>query len=178
MSDAYVGEIRLFPIDWVPSGWLPCDGRTMNTSTHVALWSLLGPQFGGNGQTTFNLPDLRGRTPVGLGTNPADPNKVLYAMGNSGGAEAVALTLPQMPPHTHQLIGTSEPGTTAAPSGNYFAQTPTNHNLYGLPTNGTAVALTGDTVSNAGASGAHNNMQPSLVLNYCICTEGLYPNRP
>lgn len=177
MSDAYLGEIRLFPFDWAPVGWLPCDGRELEIVQYAALYALLGKQFGGNSQTKFNLPDLRGRTTVGMGTNPTDPKSEFYAVGNAGGEDAVALTLAQIPPHTHQLMGTSEQGTTAAPSGNYFAQTPTNHRLYDVPTADVAVALTSDTVGNTGASDVHNNMQPSLVLSYCICTQGEYPQR-
>lgn len=180
MSEAYLGEIRLFPIDWAPEQWLPCDGRTLKINTYAALYTLLGKQFGGDGKTEFNLPDLRGRTPIGLGTNPKETSPVDHTMGSSGGVEAVALNMTQIPPHTHQLVGTSDEGTIASPTtaANYLAQTPADHRLYAPYNAAAAVTLANDTVGVQGAGDEHSNMQPSLVLNYCICTVGAYPQRP
>ena len=180
MSEAYLGEIRLFPIDWAPEQWLPCDGRTLKINNYVALYTLLGKQFGGDGKTEFKLPDLRGRTPIGLGTNPKETSPVDHTMGSSGGVEAVALNMTQIPPHTHQLVGTSDEGAVATPNAApcYFAGAPADHQLYAPYTAVAAVKLANDTVGVRGAGAGHNNMQPSLVLNYCICAVGVYPQRP
>ncbi|UXA70945.1 tail fiber protein [Xanthomonas prunicola] len=176
-TDAFVGEIRLFPIDWAPAGWLPCDGRSLPINSNVALASLLGNQYGGDGKTTFNLPDLRGRVPVGQGVNPLTTPTVVYTVGTYGGLEGVTLTAAQIPPHIHMVNVANTAATTGAVDGNeLFAQTPTPHNLY-APT-GTLVGLAPDSVSQQGGSAAHNNVQPSLVLNFCICTVGIYPQRP
>ncbi|PPT99672.1 phage tail protein [Xanthomonas arboricola] len=176
-TDAFVGEIRLFPIDWAPAGWLPCDGRQLQINSNVALASLLGNQFGGDGKTTFNLPDLRGRVPVSQGINPLTSPPVSYVVGTYGGLEGVALTAAQVPPHMHAMNVIDAAATTGALDGSgLFAQTPTPHNLYAP--SGTLVGLAADSVSQEGAGAAHNNMQPSLVLNFCICTVGIYPQRP
>ncbi len=180
MSDAYIGEIRLFPFDWAPEGWLPCDGRTLPIQSNQALASLLGSQYGGDGRTNFNLPDLRGRVPVSQGVNPKAANPVNYAVGSYGGLESVALTAAQVPPHTHGVNAVNAAATTGAvvtASNVLLAQPPAAHALY-APSGTTTVALAADSVSQEGAGAAHNNMQPSLVLNFCICTAGLYPPRP
>ncbi|MEA5125687.1 phage tail protein [Xanthomonas floridensis] len=178
-TDAFVGEIRLFPIDWAPAGWLPCDGRQLPINSNVALASLLGNQFGGDGKTTFNLPDLRGRVPVGQGVNPLTTPTVVYTVGTYGGLESVALTATQIPPHTHMVNAVAAAGTTAAvqtAANVLLAEPPAPHFLYA--STGTLTALAADSVSQEGGGGAHNNMQPSLVLNFCICTVGIYPQRP
>jgi len=175
MTDAFIGEIRLFTMDWVPRGWLPCDGRTLQIQSNQALAALLGNQFGGDGKTTFSLPDLRGRVPVGQGSNPLTSPPVTYAVGNYGGLEGVALTAAQLPPHTHDVRALATAGTTASAVGAYLAEPEDPHYLY-APT-GALVPLAADSVSQEGGGAAHNNMQPSLVLNFCICTEGLFPSR-
>lgn len=152
----------------------------MTILNNQALASLLGAQFGGDGRTTFNLPDLRGRVALSQGVNQQATPPVAYAVGNSGGKETVALTAAQMPQHTHQMSASTLPGTLGVAANNLLAATPASHNLYAPPpsTSPALTSLTGDTVGVTGGGGAHNNMQPSLVLNFCICTLGVYPQRP
>jgi microcystin-dependent protein len=176
MTDAYVGEIRLFPFNWAPNGWLPCDGRSLPIQGNQALASLLGNQFGGDGKTTFNLPDLCGRVPVSQGTNPLTSPTVTYAVGTYGGLEGVALTAAQVPPHTHTMGAVDTAGATGTTNGTFLSVLEAGHPLYAAT--GTTTALAPDSVSEEGANAAHQNMQPSLVLNFCICTLGLYPQRP
>lgn len=178
-TDAFVGEIRLFPIDWAPDGWLPCDGRSLPVGPNSILFSLIGTEFGGDGVNTFNLPDLRGRVPVSQGVNPLASPPVSYKVGSYGGLESVALTAAQVPPHTHDVRAVAAPATTAAvvSGGNdLLAEPEASRNLYAQT--GAFAALAADSVSRAGGGAAHDNMQPSLVLNFCICTVGVYPRRP
>lgn len=176
MTDAYVGEIRLFPFNWAPNGWLPCDGRSLPIQGNQALASLLGNQFGGDGTNTFNLPDLRGRVPVSQGTNPLTSPAVNYTVGTYGGLEGVSLTAAQIPPHSHAMEAVDAAGNIGATNGAFLSVLEAGHPLY-APT-GAVTALAADSVSQEGGNAAHQNMQPSLVLNFCICTLGVYPQRP
>ncbi|MFJ3448340.1 phage tail protein [Pseudomonas sichuanensis] len=170
--DGYLGEIRLFPFSWAPNDWLPCDGRTLNIRQYQALYSLLGTTYGGDGTATFALPDLQGRVAVGTDSNPA--------RGTKSGAEKVAVPAQILPEHNHTV------GISLAGSGNTAPE-------YGLPAvcrNGSGVAASKTYVKAstdraviinpatvASTPGAPvDNMQPSLVLTYCICVaNALYP---
>jgi microcystin-dependent protein len=181
MSDFYIGEIRMFPWSFAPLGWLPCDGRILNIQQNAALFSLISNRYGGDGKTTFALPDLRGRTPVGQG-QPA--NVPAYVLGTAAGAESVTLQVSQVPSHTHALNAADEPATIGMPGTNFLAQAVSNITtkepiqLYVNPTDPTKlVALDPGSVSSVGGT-AHNNMQPFLAMNYCICSNGIYPSRP
>lgn len=183
MGDFFLGEIRAFPYpsaNNIPSGWTPCDGRLMQIQQNAALYSLLGVQYGGNGTTTFALPDLRGRVVVGSGTSQSG---TVYKQGVAGGTETVVLTPQQLPPHTHSLAGNTETGNKAAIANNSFATCgtsqaiPTAQNLYASPTT-PGVALNTGSVGQTGSSQGHSNMQPSQVAVYCIATTGIYPMRP
>lgn len=172
--DPFLGEIRINAFDFAPHGYATCDGQLLNISQNQALFSLLNFRFGGNGSTIFALPDMRGRVPIqkgrGAGLSP-------YAVGNAGGAENVALTISEMPTHTHTAQAVS--GAQAdgkGPLNNFYGQTNPSLNIYAQP--GTQVtALHPATVSTAGSSQGHNNMQPFLVLNFCIALTGIYPPR-
>lgn len=176
MSEPFVGEIKAVAYNFTPKHWIACNGQSMPLNTNAALYSLLGVQFGGNGQTNFNLPDLRGRTPIGMGANPA--LNITYNQGVSGGADVVSLNLTQIPPHTHMFEATSADATIQNPVGN----TPQNATLatasgdfYNSAQPDTALIPT--TVVSAGGNQPHPNTQPSLALMYIIALNGLYPSR-
>lgn len=178
MSDFFVGEIRLFSMNWNPQDWKLCDGSIMQIQQYAALYALLGTAFGGNGQTTFALPDLRGRVVVG-GTWSGT-----YKTGAAGGLETVVLTADQVAPHAHSVSVCSVPGTAMAPSaGCYISsavkspQASTPPNLFSPDQNASTIVLNQGTVATGGASAAHNNIQPSTVLNYCIAVSGIFPPR-
>ncbi|AKC71731.1 hypothetical protein MB84_23215 [Pandoraea oxalativorans] len=179
--EAYIGEIRMFAGGAMPRDWLPCAGQMLNVNLNPVLFSLLGVQYGGDGRSTFALPDLRGRTPMHRlpGT---------YEQGVSGGTEKVVLTTQQVPGHTHTFHAATDSGTqpTAGPDKNHlFAKsvvatdekTSDGNALYGLPTEQTLVAESPEACGTTGDGPGHNNMQPSLVVNYMICVNGLFPPR-
>lgn len=180
MSNPYVGEVRMFAFAFTPRNWARCIGQTMAIQQNAALYSLLGVQYGGNGSTNFNLPDYRGRTPLcrttsGTGQPAGSPN---YVNGNTGGTETVALTLAQMPPHNHSLLGVTANGNKVTPVANTFATTQPAGNLFYVPGNeGNLVPLNAGTVAIAGTGQSHNNMQPSLVVQFAIALAGIYPSR-
>lgn len=165
VSEAYVGEIRMFSGTFAPMGWLLCQGQLLSIAENDVLFSLLGTTFGGDGQTTFALPDLRGRVPV----HPSSA----YPQGQRGGSETITLTAAQMPAHTHTVGAQAEAGTTGHPEGAVWAQSAVpafaavNANQ---PMNGQAIAA-------AGGNQPHDNMMPFLCINFIIATEGIYPQR-
>lgn len=170
--DPFLGEIKLVPYNFAPRGWAFCDGTIMSIAQNTALFALLGTTYGGNGQSTFALPDLRSRAVVGFGQGPGTSN---YALGEQLGVEAVTLTVAQIPPHTHGLHVSSAQGDTSSPSNNYLAKAPLAiGNLYGAGAN--AVMAPG-TIALDGNSTPHNNLQPYLVLNYIIALQGIFPSR-
>lgn len=165
--DPFLGEIRAFAFDRIPNGWLPCDGRLLLVQSNQALYALLSNRYGGTVNQNFNLPDLRGRTPVCYGPN--------ITMGHKDGSETVALTAAQVPPHTHTVLATSAAASTSSPAGGALATLPTGTNAYAAAPG--AAMLNIATVSTSGASASHQNMQPSLAVNWCIATSGLWPSR-
>lgn len=175
MSDPFLGQIAVFSWNNIPSGWMPCDGRLLNIQEYTALYSLLSVQFGGDGRLTFALPDLRGRTPMGL--NYAAPQ------GTRAGTDAVALTLGQMPLHTHPVNVTAGSATSVGPKTHAMA-TDTAYTsavplkVYAPLDTSQLQPLSDRTVQFSGAGEAHENRQPSLALSYCIATRGTYPMRP
>lgn len=181
MSDFFLGEIRMFGFAWAPQDWALCDGRAMPIQQNNALYALLGTTYGGDARTTFNLPDLRGRTPVCYATTPPPQGLSIYKMGDKGGVESVALTTNQIAPHSHSHQGVSAQGTTGAMTGNCFAKvapTGTDTNpIYASPAQQTLLAINPGTVGATGGGAAHNNMQPFAVVNFCISTLGLFPPR-
>ncbi|QDX25131.1 phage tail protein [Sphingomonas suaedae] len=182
MSDPFLGEIKMWAFPWAPSGWAFCDGANLPVNQNQALYSLLGVTFGGTAGQNFNLPDLRGRTPLGTG---AGGSVGTYNMGNTGGLEAVALTVATVPPHTHEVVGYSTAATTQSPTGNMLANvnsatsgSTTNFSTFLPGGNWTANAvLNAGTIDSAGGGTPHNNMQPFGVTNFTICQSGSYPPR-
>ena len=175
MSEPFVGEIRLVPYSTIiPSGWMACNGQSLQVNQNQALYSLIGNFYGGSTPLTFNLPDLRGRVPAGFGATALAPS--LGAMGAVGGTETVALTPATMPAHTHALNAVTSASNEQLPAGDMIASGATaSQLLFAPPTN--LVPLNPATISNQGGGVPHNNMQPFLVLQYIIATQGLYPQR-
>ena len=174
----FVGQITLFPFNFAPTGWALCEGQLMPISQNTALFSLLGTFYGGDGKTTFALPDLRGRVAVGQGQGPGlSP----YDIGEVLGVEAVTLLGSQIASHTHPFPAVAAQATTNAPNGALPAE---GHGSGrgAFPVNTyaalqTAVPLASGQVAPAGGGHAHNNLQPYLTLNWCIALQGVFPAR-
>ena len=162
MSEPYLGEVRIFAFNFVPKGWLMCNGQQLPINQNQAIFSILGTTYGGNGTTTFNLPDLRGRVPLHMGNG--------FVEGQISGSQAVTLDQTQSP-HSHQLKATAT-ATTSTAAGN-FPATAAN-NIYG---SGVDTAMNPAILSPAGGSQPHNNMQPYLVVTYGIAVQGIFPSR-
>lgn len=178
MDTPFIGQIVLFAGNFAPRGWQYCQGQLLSISQNTALFSILGTTYGGNGQTTFGLPDLRSRVPVGTGQGAGlSP----YILGEMTGAENVSLNATQMPAHNHNVMVSSGQADSNAGKNNYLAVAngslagdPVNVNTY----NGTPTDLLGaNSISMTGNSQPHANIQPSLGLNYIICVEGIFPSR-
>lgn len=167
MSEPFIAEVRIFPYNFAPRGWAFCNGQILSIAQNTALFSLIGTTYGGNGQTTFALPNLQGRTPVGVGQGPGLSS---YTQGEEGGLEAVTLTPQELPVHTHTLNAVSDAATSGTPSGAMQLAT-ANTSIYGPAQNLTPMAGLGS------AAQPHNNRQPFLVLHFCIALQGIFPSR-
>jgi microcystin-dependent protein len=173
--EPFVGEIITFAGNFAPRGYAFCEGQLLAVSQNDALFSLIGTIYGGDGRTTFGLPDLRGRTPLGQGQGPGLSERRL---GSKGGVESVTLTENQMPTHGHGGAppATNNPAISSSPEGNVLAKS--LDEIYGEGTSSTLrLAPSSTEVSAAGGSRSHNNMPPFLALNYCIALVGIYPSR-
>ena len=174
--EGYIAEIRLFAGNFAPRGWAFCQGQILSITQNTALFSLLGTTYGGNGQTTFALPDLRGRVAVGPGQGPGLPS---VNLGEVSGEPAHTLIIAEMPAHNHQAqaASNSNPGNSSSPSGNTWATSTTRDNVYINSAPDGPMAANTVTIGIAGNSQPHNNMQPYMGMNYIICMEGIYPSR-
>lgn len=173
MSDPFLAEIRTFGFTFAPSGWALCNGQLLPIQQNTALFSLLGTTYGGNGTTTFALPDLRGRAPMQPGTGPGLSNHVL---GESGGSETVTLLEAEMPAHTHALrANVTDPGDTSTPGPAASFAASSGGALYQASAD---TELDPSALGGVGGSQPHNNLQPYLVVNYCIALQGEFPSRP
>jgi microcystin-dependent protein len=166
----YLGEIRVFPFNFMPMGWLPCVGTTLKISQNTALFHLLGTMYGGDGQTTFNLPDLRGAVPMGSGDGPG---RTPRSPGATGGAATVTLLQNGLPTHLHSLASLGMAANATSPQANTFAQA-VGATPYIAPV-GTLTSINDSGIGSAGGGGPHNNLQPFLAMNFGIAVTGSYP---
>lgn len=169
MSDPFIGELRLLPFNFAPRGWATCNGQLLSIAQNQALFALIGTFYGGNGVTTFALPDLRGRVPISSGQGPGLSN---YSVGEVAGVETVTLVGGQAPPHTHAVAATLT-ATTKNPNGALPAFTSAGAS-YGTNAN---AAMGAAMVSPNTGGQPHENRQPLLVLNWCIALQGIFPSR-
>jgi microcystin-dependent protein len=171
MAEPFLSEIRIMSFAFAPKGWALCNGQQLPINQNQALFSLLGTTYGGNGQTTFALPDLRGRTPLHMGTG--------YPLGQQGGEAAHTVSLPELPSHTHSLNGAPTAATTNVPTGNVLARGQAGNNpLNYYDTSQTnLVAMNQASIGSIGGSQPHENMQPYLTLTFAIALQGIFPSQ-
>lgn len=173
MTDFFVGQINLFGFNFAPRFWAQCNGQLLAINQNQALFALLGTSYGGNGTTTFALPDLRGRVPISYSNPSQSPN---FSLGQVGGQETVTLTTAQLPAHTHALAATTQVATRRVPTGRMLAtDTSTNAEYYAPP--GQVTSLSPNSLGSAGGTSPHENRQPYLAMNFCIALSGIFPSR-
>ncbi|MGC2236233.1 MAG: tail fiber protein [Pyrinomonadaceae bacterium] len=172
MAEPFLGQINIFPYNFAPRGWAFCQGQLLSIAQNTALFSLLGTTFGGNGQTTFALPDMRGRVANSSGQGPGLAS---YDLGEVSGTQSVTLTIETMPAHNHPYQPGANEGdpTTKEAAGGYLAKAATN--LYAATTDGTKMGVQNTAL--AGGSQPVGILQPYLTLNFCISLQGIYPSR-
>jgi microcystin-dependent protein len=173
MSEPFIAEIRMFGGNFAPRGWAFCNGQLLSIAQNTALFSILGTTYGGDGRTTFGLPDLRSRVPMHWGQGPGLSNRVL---GEQGGVEAVALTAQQMPAHTHAANASSGKGNTNSPIGKVWSK---DAGVQSATYTGNAPdgAMAANAIGNAGGSQPHENVPPFLAVSFIIALQGIYPSR-
>lgn len=169
--DPFVAEIRIFPFNFAPKGWAFCDGQILPLSQNTALFALLGTTYGGNGSSTFALPNLQGRAPMHPGQGPG---LSLYDLGQEGGSETVSLLESEMPAHAHNMTGSLADDDSTLPGGNSFGQL----SILYAPNNAPLVDMSIQALPLAGGDQPHNNLQPYLTLSFCIALQGVFPQRP
>jgi microcystin-dependent protein len=165
----FLGQLMLFPFNFPPKGWTLCQGQLLPINQYQALFSLLGTTYGGDGRTTFGLPDLRGRTPVSMGNG--------VVLGQKAGEEMHTLNSAEVPQHNHAINGTTAGANAPGPGGNLLGQTGTGVAIYRQGGVMIDSPLNAATISNYGGSQSHENRSPYLVLNWCIALQGIFPSR-
>jgi len=164
MAEPFLSEVRIMSFVFAPKGWALCNGQLLPINQNQALFSLLGTTFGGDGRVNFALPDLRGRTPIHVGSG--------HTLGEKGGEQAHTLSIAEIPTHTHVVNGSSAATNgSATPNGNFLGGA---NNAYHTPSS--LVSLNAGTITNIGGSQAHLNMQPFLTLSFCIALQGIFPS--
>jgi microcystin-dependent protein len=184
MSDQFVAEIRIFGFNFAPTGWALCAGQLMPISQNTALFSLLGTNYGGDGKTTFALPNLQNMVPIGTGQGSGLSDRFI---GETAGESAVTLLTSQIPAHGHTMSATTTTGTATASNGNQLAVATAGGSktsagnvasFYSSNINGASTPLSPLAIGVTGSGFPHNNMMPYLGLNYCIALQGIFPPRP
>ena len=175
MADPFVAEIRIYPFNFPPKGWAFCNGQILPISQNTALFSLLGTTYGGDGKSTFALPDLQGNVPLHPGQGQG---LSLYDLGQQGGSENVSLLISEIPAHTHTLRATVENGTQGSVTAGITLATSVGGQLYQNNTSANLQMMNPQALTPAGGSLPHNNMMPYLALNMCIALQGVFPARP
>lgn len=174
MSDQFVAEIRIFPFNFPPTGWAFCDGQLMPISQNTALFSLLGTTYGGDGKSTFALPDLQGNAPMQPGQGQG---LSLRDLGEMSGVESITLLQSEMPLHTHTQFAQADPANLQIPTNTACLTRATGGSAYSTLVSGLQ-PMAFQTAAPAGGGLPHNNMQPYLTLNFCIALQGIFPQRP
>lgn len=172
MMEPYIGELRIFAFNFIPQGWLPCNGQLLQVNTYQALYAVLGNTFGGTAPTTFALPNLQGKVPIGIGTSSTGTS---FINGATAGEAAHVLTIAEIPAHTHTVSASNTTATSKTPANSTWATTPTNN--YKPASGSTTAHLAAQAFAIAGNSVGHNNMQPYLSTSICIAVTGVYPTR-
>jgi microcystin-dependent protein len=188
MADPFLAEIRIFPFNFPPTAWATCNGQLIPISQNTALFALLGTTYGGDGKSTFALPDLQRRAPMHPNQYPPNNNGLSgHDLGELGGSETVTLLLSEIPVHTHvPQVSAAGDGTTNQATGNAYAKAMFDDgqgntgpvNYFSANVNNPLVQLAPTSLAPSGGSQPHNNMQPYLVLNFCIALQGVFPPRP
>jgi microcystin-dependent protein len=173
MAQPYVGEIRMFGGNFPPNGWLFCDGSQLAISENETLFQLIGTTYGGDGESTFNIPDLRSRLPMHNGNGPDGVN---YVMAQAAGVESVTLTTQQIPIHTHPALASTANGSLPDPSGNVIAVSANTPNVFPYFEGPPNTNFANTAVSAVGGSQPHNNLQPYLAINFIISLFGIFPS--
>jgi len=174
MSNPFVAEIRMFGFTFAPTGWAWCAGQFLPISQNTALFSLLGTFYGGDGKSTFALPNLQGSVALGQGQSTTGTE---YFLGQQSGTETVTLLQSEIPLHTHNLMGSNEDGTQGSLTQDITLANSVGGTLYTTVTNASLANMAVQSLAPTGGSLPHNNMQPFLTLNYCIAMQGVFPPR-
>ena len=172
MAQPYVGEIRMFAGNFPPNGWMFCEGAPLPISENDVLFQLIGTTYGGDGEETFNLPNLASRVPIHMGTGP---DGTTYQLGEMAGTEQETLTIQQIPSHTHPLTASTSAGNSASPTGAVIAQTPASITF--LIEDAPGANMAAGSITPAGGSQPHENTQPFLCINFIISLFGIFPSQ-
>jgi microcystin-dependent protein len=170
--EPFIGEVKIFAGNFAPRGWAFCDGQLMAISSNDTLFSIIGTTYGGDGRSSFGLPDLRGRIPIGPRVGPGLSN---YTLGKKGGFETVSLTTDQIPAHNHRIKAVTTGGTSTTPTDHLLADSAAFDNEFSNATANTNMSES--MVTNTGRNLPHENRQPFLAINYIIALTGIYPSR-